>query len=107
MRSKLQVMLHDDRILLGVSIGQLSEGASLPSAWFRSRLTTLRDDVRILGRWGDGSPAITLTGHGKGGVLYVGTDLYRSAAQADADWTLFLEAGSDTDTLKELAGGAS
>jgi hypothetical protein len=100
-------MLHDDRILLGVSIGQLSEGASLPSAWFRSRLTTLRDDVRILGRWGDGSPAITLTGHGKGGVLYVGTDLYRSAAQADTDWTLFLEAGSDTDTLKELAGGAS
>lgn len=101
-----ELMLHDDRILLGVSIDPLSEGASLPSAWFRSRLTKLRDEVRILGRWGDGSPAITLTRHGKGGVLYVGTDLYRSAAQAGTDWELFLKASSDTDTLKVLAGSA-
>lgn len=97
-------IFHDDRILLSVGLEYLPEGASLATAWHRSRLTECDDTVRTLARWGDKSPAILITPHGKGGALYIGTDPYRAALTSEnrTDWRRFLQAIADPDTLKDL-----
>ena len=98
-------IFHDDRILLDVGFEHLPEGASLAPAWYRSRLTELDDNVRVLGKWGDESPAILVTPHGKGGAFYIGTDPYRAALPSEnrTDWRRFLQAISDPEILRDLA----
>ncbi|MCA9268324.1 MAG: hypothetical protein KDA41_07625, partial [Planctomycetales bacterium] len=47
--------------------------AKIDAIAFRQSLTPAGDDVQVLGRWNDGSPAVTLRVHGKGKAFAVGT----------------------------------
>lgn len=97
-------LIHDDRILLDVDLTYLPGAVSLSTAWQRIALMRLDEDVRVLGRWGDHTPAIILKPHGRGGALYIGTDPYRAAMWSDgrADWSRFLRSVVDPYTLKNM-----
>ena len=95
-----------DRILLTSGWPHLREGAVLDACHSRFRPTECDDDVRVLAKWGDGSPAVVIKPHGKGGALYVGTDLYH-AVEPDQDdgWRGFLKDILNRRVLKGLSVG--
>lgn len=47
--------------------------AKIDAIAFRQRLAVQSDDVQVLGRWSDGSPAVTVRSHGQGQAFAVGT----------------------------------
>ncbi len=92
-----------DRILLTSGWPYLEEGAVLDACQSRIRPTECDDDVRVLGKWGDGSAAVVTKPHGKGGAVYVGTDLYLAADRhPDGGWRGFLQAILNRRVLKSL-----
>lgn len=98
-------IVHDEHILLDVELPYLPGDASLSTAWYRTRLTELDEGVRVLGRWGDHTPAIILTSHGKGGALYIATNPYRAALSSGSreDWLRFFRSiVEQPDVFKDL-----
>jgi hypothetical protein len=49
--------------------------AKINAIAFKQRLTPAGNDVQVLGRWSDGSAAVTMRPHGKGNAFAVGTAL--------------------------------
>ncbi len=93
-----------DQILLTVGWPDLPEGAALDTHHWRVRPVEVDDDVRVIGRWGDGSAAVVLKPHKGGGALYMGTDPYKSADRdRDGHWRGFLRAILNREVLKRLA----
>ena len=104
---KESVLNDPDRILLTAGWPHLPEGAALDAHRWRVRPEETDDDVRVIGRWGDGSAAVLLKPHKDGGALYVGTDPYLSADRdRDGDWRGFLRAVLDREVLKRLSGAS-
>jgi hypothetical protein len=101
-----RALANEDRILLTGPLPGLAEGTSLATAWNRIRLTAMEDPMRVLGRWGDGAPAIVLKPHGKGGSLYIGTDPYQAAVAAGSreEWGRLFQSIAAPGTLKRLIG---
>lgn len=102
---RAESVLNDpDRILLTAGWPRLPEGAALDAHQWRVRPTDIDDDVRVLGRWGDGSAAVLLKPHKAGGALYVATDPYLSADRdRDGHWRGFLGAVLNREVLKDLS----
>ncbi|MYK97355.1 MAG: hypothetical protein F4014_00670 [Gemmatimonadetes bacterium] len=102
---RAESVLNDpDRILLTAGWPDLPEGAALDAHQWRVRPAEIDDDVRVIGRWGDGSPAVILKPHKAGGALYMGTDPYRSADRdRNGHWCGFLKAVLDREVLKRLS----
>jgi hypothetical protein len=48
-------------------------GVEIPAMAFKQRLQPKTPDVIVLGRWSDGTPAVTVRHHGKGKAFAVGT----------------------------------
>lgn len=101
-------LAHPDRILLTDGGPDIPEGADLDTALYRMRITAFDDDVRILGRWGDGAAAIIFKPHGKGGALYIGTGAYQAVLASDkhSNWQRFLSAVTVPETLQKWTGEA-
>lgn len=102
------LLANEDRILISdASLPYLMKGASLATAWNRTGLTRLDDSVRVLGRWGDGAPAIVLRAWGKGGSLFIGTNPYQAAMTLEnaADWGQFFRSIADLEWIKAQNGG--
>ncbi|MDE2727118.1 MAG: hypothetical protein OXI19_03790 [Gemmatimonadota bacterium] len=98
------VLNDPDRILLTAGWPDLPEGAALDAHQWRVRPAEIDDDVRVIGRWGDGSPAVILKPHKDGGALYIGTDPYRSADRdRNGHWRGFLKAVLDREVLRRLS----
>ena len=98
------VLNDPDRILLTAGWPRLPEGAALDAHRWRVRPAEIDDDVRVLGRWGDGSAAVILKPHRAGGALYMATDPYRSADRdRNGHWRDFLKAVLDREVLKDLS----
>ena len=101
---KESVLNDPDRILLTAGWPRLPEGAALDAHQWRVRLEETDDDVRVIGRWGDGSAAVILKPHKDGGALYVGTGPYLSAARdRNGPWRGFLRAVLDREVLRGLS----
>ena len=102
---RAESVLNDpDRILLTAGWPRLPEGAALDAHQWRVRPTDIDDDVRVLGRWGDGSAAVLLKPHKAGGALYLATDPYLSADRdRDGHWRGFLGAVLNREVLKDLS----
>lgn len=101
-------LANEDRILISnPGLPYLTDGTSLATAWNRIQLTRLDDSVRILGRWGDGVPAIVLRPLGKGGSLYIGTNPYQAAMMLGnaAEWGQFFRSIADLEWLKAQNSG--
>jgi beta-galactosidase len=49
--------------------------APLPGRWFKERMRTTREDVRVRGRWADGTIAITESRYGRGQAIFAGSYL--------------------------------
>lgn len=99
---------NEDRILISnAGLPYLTDGTSLATAWNRIGLTELDDSVRVLGRWGDGVPAIVLRPLGKGGSLYIGTNPYQAALTRGnaAEWGQFFRSIADSEWVKTQSGG--
>ena len=98
------VLNDQDRILLTAGWPDLPEGAALDAHQWRIRPAETDEDVRFIGRWGDGSPAVLLKPHKDGGALYMGTDPYRSADRdRDGHWRGFLRAVLNREVLRRLS----
>ena len=98
------VLNDPDRILLTSGWPHLEEGAVLNAYQSRVRPTECDDDVRVLARWGDGSAAVVIKPHGKGGAVYVGTDLYLTAERdQNGGWHGFLRDILNRRVLKSLS----
>jgi|AP95_1055475.scaffolds.fasta_scaffold07700_2 hypothetical protein len=95
---------HPDRILLTAGWPEVQEGADLSTTWHRTSVTAFDDDIQVLGRWGDGSAAIILKPHGKGGALYIGTNPYQAAMEEDrhSNWQSFISSIVEPDALQQL-----
>lgn len=102
---RAESVLNDpDRILLTAGWPDLPEGAALEAQRWRVRPSEIDDDVRVIGRWGDGSAAVILKPHKNGGALYMGTDPYRSAVEyRNGHWRGFLKAVLNREVLRRLA----
>ena len=101
---KESVLNDPDRILLTAGWPHLPEGAALEAHQWRVRPGEIDDDVRVIGRWGDGSAAILLKPHKDGGALYMGTEPYLSADRdRDGHWRGFLRAVLNREVLKRLS----
>ncbi|MBM3262294.1 MAG: hypothetical protein FJY97_02555 [candidate division Zixibacteria bacterium] len=98
---------NEDHILLAVSLPWLAEGTLLETACRRVRATGVDGQTRVLGRWGDGTPAMLLKRHGKGGGLYIGTDPYQAALLSGnpSDWGRLFRSIADPDWLKTWSEG--
>lgn len=98
------VLNDPDRILLTAGWPRLPEGAALEAHQWRVRSEEIDEDARIIGRWGDGSPAVTVKPHKNGGAMYIGTEPYLSAdADRNGQWRGFLRAVLDREVLKRLS----
>ncbi len=98
------VLNDPDRILLTDGWPDLPEGAALEAHQWRVRPAEIDEDVRVIGRWGDGSAAVLLKPHKNGGALYLGTEPYLSAARdRDGHWREFLRAVLNREVLKRLS----
>ena len=95
---------NPDRILLTAGWPEVPEGADLGTTWHRTSVTAFDDDIQVLGRWGDGSAAIILKPHGKGGALYIGTNPYQAAMEEDrhSNWQSFISSIVEPDALQQL-----
>lgn len=101
---RTESVLNDpDRILLTAGWPRLPEGAALDAQQWRIRPAEIDDDVRVIGRWGDGSAAVLLKPHKDGGALYMGTDPYQSADRDPiGHWRGFLRAVLNREVLRQL-----
>lgn len=101
---KESVLNDPDRILLTAGWPDLPEGAALDAHQWRVRPAEIDEDVRVIGRWGDGSPAVLLKPHKNGGALYMGTEPYLSAHRdRNGPWRGFLRAVLNREVLKRLS----
>ncbi len=101
---KESVLNDPDRILVTAGWPHLPEGVALDAHRWRVRSEETDDDVRVIGRWGDGSAAVLLKPHKDGGALYIGTEPYLSADRdRNGDWRGFLRAVLDREVLKHLS----
>ena len=98
------VLNDPDRILISCGWPHLQEGAVLGACHARVRLDECDDDAGVLAKWGDGSPAVLIKPHGKGGAVYVGTDPYAAAErEQNSGWRAFLTALLNRRVLKSLS----
>jgi|GEM_PF-1525020 hypothetical protein len=101
---KEAILPHPDQILLTSGWPEGLKGVDLSTAWYRTRITVFDEDIQVLGCWGDGSAAIILKPHGKGGALYIGTNPYQAAMEADrhSDWGPFISSIVQPEVLQQL-----
>lgn len=101
---KETVLPHPDQILLTTGWPDALKGVDLITAWYRTSVTAFDEDVQVLGCWGDGSAAIILKPHGKGGALYIGTNPYQAAMEADcrSNWGPFISSIAEPEVLQLL-----